>query len=182
MLLISLLKWWFSISHPQELLKLIELNIFMKDPKMMKPSKLCKLVIPTEFLWCTSLKWCPPPINLDSLHLEESSLVPSKLEKKLESWDLTIPPVKKMIFMSKPFKEPFLWWVEPSNISLMFLAETLSDLSELINISWKPVPSHLMKMLTVSDLWNIPSLPSLELPLKLKTLLISLNWLMDLKN
>jgi hypothetical protein len=54
--------------------------------------------------------------------------------KKLELWDLTMSQVKKMISMLKLSKEPFLWWEEPSNIFLMFLVETQSDLSESINI------------------------------------------------
>jgi len=53
-------------------------------------------------------KWCPLLINLDSLLSEESSQEPSKPEKKLESWELTINLVKKMISMLKPFKELFL--------------------------------------------------------------------------
>jgi len=144
----------------------------MKDLKMMNFAKLSKIVTPKDLLWCTSLRWCPPLINQDSLLSVEFSLEQSELVWKLESKDLTTSLVKKMISIVNQFKEPFLWWVEPLNISLMYHAEIPSVWLVLINISSKLVLSQTMLMLITLDLWNIQSPQLLESPLKLKMLKI----------
>jgi len=53
-----------------------------------------------------SPRWYQPPINLDFSLSEEFSPEKSPLDKKSESWDLTMFLEKKKISMRKQFKEP----------------------------------------------------------------------------
>lgn len=65
---------------------------------------------------------------------------------------------------------------------MMFLVVTLLVWLVLIKLLWKPVPSPITLMPVPSEPWNIPYLPSWELPLTVKMLLIYPNWLMVWKN
>jgi hypothetical protein len=54
-----------------------------------------------------SVKWSQQPIMVDFSLSEEYFQEQLLLDKKLESWEVDIFPGKKMIYMKKPFKEPF---------------------------------------------------------------------------
>lgn len=158
------LKWWLFIFPHQELHKNTEPPIFTKDPRTILPPPPWEPATPKDQLWCTSLRWCPPPIKVDSLPSAESSLEPSPQDKKSESSDQTTNQAKRKIYMKNLSKEPYLWWEEPLSIFLMYPAETPSDWSELINTWWKPVPSPLKRLLAPSETWNTVSHQSSELP------------------
>lgn len=132
-----------------------------------------RLAIPRVLLWCTSLRWFPPLIRVDSSLSVEFSPVLLPPPKRLESSVPTINPVRRTISMKRPSKELFSCKVELPNTFPMFLAVTLSVWSVSINSSWRLVPLLITPMLTPSDPWSTPSLLSSESPLTLRTLVIS---------
>jgi len=124
---ISSWKWWCSTYRLPRPPKNTEPAISTKDPSMMSVDNPSKTATPKDLLWCTSPRWCPPPINPDSSPSEESSPEQSPPDRKSESWDPTTDLERKTIFTKNLSKELSLWWAEPSSIFPMFLAETPSD-------------------------------------------------------
>ncbi len=182
MLLIHYLKWWSVTYLHQEKLKSTEPPTCTKVLKMTPSLNQWENATPKDPSLCSSQRWSPPLIEVDSSLSDVSSLVPSPLDKKLESLDQTTNQERRKTLMKRQSRELCWWWVEPLNILLMSHAVTLLVLLVLINTSWKPVPSLTTLMLTPSEVWSTQSPLSSELLSKPKTHKISPSLLMVLRN